>query len=373
MGEHGASAGDRPTDRVTAPDGPVFVVGTMRSGSTMLRLILDSHPEIAISPETGFMGALMATQSIPNWKHGRDWYRRLDWTEEELNDRLREFYGGMFERYASTQGKRRWGEKTPFHTAHMATMARVFPDALFVGIVRHPGAVAASLRKSFHYTFPDALSYWTATNLDMLRAATDLGPRFMACRYEDLVIEREPVLRELLNCLGESWSPQMLEHHRVQQDKGAPRVADGHTITRDPIDARRALLWTQAATNADYNALESTAGLAGFFGYEPSDPTVRRPLVPRDCGRDWIPTGDDLARRRNAWTNRLDFEARPPTIAIDASVDELAERLSKAEQALARVRSSKSVRLTDAVRRIQHGRSLSDVRDAWSRLRGPRI
>ena len=94
------------------------------------------------------MGAVMATKAIPNWKHGGDWYGRLNWTEDELDCRLREFYGGMFERYARAQGKSRWGEKTPFHTSHMATMASVFPDALFVGIVRHPGGVAASLGRT---------------------------------------------------------------------------------------------------------------------------------------------------------------------------------------------------------------------------------
>lgn len=366
-----APAAGESADRRPPLVGPLFVVGSMRSGSTMLRLILDSHPEIAISPETGFMGALLATKTIPNWKNGKDWYRRLDWTDEEFDDRLREFYAGMFERYAAAQGKRRWGEKTPFHTAHMATMARVFPSAVFVGIVRHPGAVAASLRKSFHYTFPDALSYWAATNLDMLRAATDLGPRFMACRYEDLVIEPEQVLRELFSCLGESWSTQVLEHHRVQQDKGTPRVVDGHTITRDPVDAKRAANWTQAVTDADYAALQSAAALAGFFGYDVADAIARQPLLPPDSNRAWVPTGDDLARRRRSWANNLDFEARPPTLAIDASVEELTERLSRAERALARVRSRTSVRLSDALRQVQHGRSIGDLRTAWSLLRGP--
>ena len=76
--------------------GPVFVVGSMRSGSTMLRLILDSHPRIAVPPETGFMGALAATKRIPEWKFGDGWYERLGWTEAEVDERLREFYDGMF-------------------------------------------------------------------------------------------------------------------------------------------------------------------------------------------------------------------------------------------------------------------------------------
>ena len=359
------------SDGSTGPhSGPVFVVGSMRSGSTLLRLILDSHPNIAIGAETGFMGALLANKAIPNWRYGKDWYQRLGWTEEELDERLRVFYGGMFGRYAASQGKRRWGEKTPFHTAHMAAMAAVFPDAVFVGIVRHPGAVSASLRKSFKYTFRDALSYWAATNLEMIRAATELGHQFMACRYEDLVLEGEPVLRELMTCLGEPWSPSLLEHHRVQHEKGAPRAVDGSTVTRDPIDARRAERWTQAATADDYQALAGVTELAGFLGYEPADPTNRQPLTPPGSPRTWIPTGEELGRRRRDWADRVDFELRPPTLVIDASPEELAERLAQVESALARTRSRRSVRMSDAFRKVQRGRSRQDVRQAWALLRG---
>ena len=156
----GGMTTDVPSTEADGPgpgEGPIFVVGSMRSGSTLLRLILDSHPRIAIGAETGFMGAVMGTKQIPSWKYGAEWYQRIDWSEPELDERLRDFYAGMFARYAAERGKARWGEKTPFHTAHIATMAEIFPTSVFVGIVRHPGAVAASLQKSFHYTFDEAL------------------------------------------------------------------------------------------------------------------------------------------------------------------------------------------------------------------------
>src|SRR3954463_2695033 len=97
------------------PGGPIFVVGTMRSGSTLFRLVLDAHPHIAIPEETGFMGALAATKQIPGWRHGRGWFERIGWSEAEFDARLRDFYSGLFERHARSQGKQRWGEKTPMH------------------------------------------------------------------------------------------------------------------------------------------------------------------------------------------------------------------------------------------------------------------
>ena len=65
----GSAACAAGSSAVTSP--PIFIVGSMRSGSTMLRLILDSHPNIAVPPETGFMGAVAATKVIPNWRFRR--------------------------------------------------------------------------------------------------------------------------------------------------------------------------------------------------------------------------------------------------------------------------------------------------------------
>lgn len=365
-----AASGPGGVEDRAAGGGPIFVVGSMRSGSTMLRLILDSHPNIAIGPETGFMGAVLATKRIPNWKFGDQWYARLGWTEAEIDARLRRFYGELFARHAAQQGKQRWGDKTPFHTAHMDAMAQIFPDAVFVGIVRHPGAVAASLRDSFNYGFGDALSYWAATNLDMLRSASALGSRFVLCRYEDLVGQSEPVMRELVDWLGEPWSADVLEHHRVQRDKGAPRVAEGSTITRDRIDPSRATTWLESVTPADREALESNADLAEFVGYQPlGGPGA---AAPSPGGSRLLLDGAEVARRRAQWAGRIDFDRRPPTLSIDANPEELAMRLEQVEQALARTRSRRSVRASEAFRKVQRGRSLRDVREAWTAIRGLR-
>ena len=351
-----------------AAGGPVFVVGSMRSGSTLLRLMLDSHPRIAIGAETGFMGAVMGTKRIPDWKYGAEWYQRIGWTEAELDERLREFYGGMFARYADQRGKARWGEKTPFHTRLIAEMAEVFPAAVFVGIVRHPGAVAASLGASFHYEWEEALRYWTATNLDLVDGACRAGDRFVLCRYEDLVADPEPVLREVLTTVGEEFSPSVLRHHVVQQEQGAPRVVEGSTHTRDAVDPSRAHRWADGLTSDQRAALERTAPYAEFFG-DPAFEAAGHLATDAPSARTWTLTGNDLARRREQQRDRVDFESRPPLPAFDADPQELARRLAHVEAALARVRSRRAVRLADAARGLQRGRSWSDLRALWSSLR----
>lgn len=333
---------------------PIFVVGAMRSGSTLLRLILDAHPHIAISEETAFMGAVAATKAIPNWRYGREWYGRLGWDEPELDARLREFYSGMFERFAAAQGKQRWGEKTPLHSRHIGEMSRIFPDAVFVGIVRHPGAAVASLRRNFKFGVADAAAYWEGLNAEMLRAGAALGDdRFALVRYEDLVRHPEPTLREMMDWLGEPWSDDLLRHNEVQTAKGAPRLVDGRTSTREPIRAERADRWLESMSTADRaTVLAQTAPLARFLGYDPSGALEPAPIVaPGPTARRMVLTGHGLAQRLQEPQHAVPLDARPEMlVAEELGADELLRRLQQAEYSLARIRSRRTVRFVEAVR-----------------------
>jgi hypothetical protein len=343
--------------------GPIFIVGSMRSGSTLLRLVLDSHPHIAIPSETGFMGGLRAVKDVPQWKFGARWYERLGWSEDEVDALLRGLYDTLFARYAQAQGKPRWGEKTPFHSNHVAEMARVFPDAVFVGIVRHPGAVAWSLRR-FHYRFDEGVDYWASTNAAMVSAGSMLSSRFVLLRYEDLVTNPEPLLRPLLDAVGEPWSARVLHHDEVQREQGAPRAVEGSTVSSDPLDSARADAWASHVDDDGCSALHGVRELAAFLGYDALQPTLLEDRAP-------LLDGDALAARRRTWAGRLDLDRAPTVPEPDADPRQLARDLLRAEQALARARARRAVRLADAFRKIQHGRSLRDVREAWEMVRRP--
>lgn len=284
-----------------ATGGPIFVVGAMGSGTTLLRLILDSHENIAVAQETGFMRAIVANKWIPFWKFGGEWYARLGWTDDELNEQLREFYDHLFSRFASDQGKRRWGDKTPYHTWHMPEAARVFPDASFVAMVRHPGAVSLSLHQRFSYGWPKAVGHWVRSNLELLHRAEELGDRIVVCRYEDLVLDPEPVLRELLDWLDEPWSARVLEHHKVHEERGTPEKVEGRTRSNEPIDVARITRWAASMDAEGYEVLQRDAArLAEFFGYRVDEPSPFAPLE-STSGRSHLVTGDDLVKRQAAF------------------------------------------------------------------------
>lgn len=247
--------------------GPIFIVGTMRSGSTLLRLILDSHENIAIGPESGFVRAVAPLRTLPPWPSGPGWYRRLGLTDEEMDARIAAFFNDLFHHYAASQGKARWGDKTPHNLFHMRFLADAFPDAAFLGIVRHPGAVASSLARRGK-RFPDAVHSWTDRNAEMVRRGEELGERFRLVRYEDLVQAPEAVLRPVVAFLDEPWSDSLLAHHRIHADRGAPRITDGGTRTQQPLDPTRALAWLEDAGGRDLEVVAAVAApLLPLFGY----------------------------------------------------------------------------------------------------------
>ncbi len=217
---------------------PIFLVGTMRSGTTLLRLILDSHERLAIANESGFLRAVAAAKVIPDQHDGADWYRRFGVSDQEMNERLRAFYDDIFSSWAHSQGKVRWGDKTPFHIDQLPLMNQIFPDAAVVGIIRHPGAVVASQMRRGR-DFASAVRSWRRSNLRLVRAAArpPLRDHVTVLRYEDLVGDPEGTLRQLLDFLQEDWSPNLLRHHEVHRERGGPAVAEGGTRSWDPIDA----------------------------------------------------------------------------------------------------------------------------------------
>ena len=249
--------------------GPVFIIGAMGSGSTLLRLILDSHDNIAIPRETGFMRAYNAHQFIPYKWSGRNWAKRMGWSRQELDEELARFYDRIFMRNVERHGKQRWGDKTPYHTWHIDDMARLFPEAGFIGIVRHPGACVSSNMTRWRHTVTQAAYHYARYNREIARQAAKVGERFAVVRYEDLVLRPEALLRELLDWLGEPWSPSVLEHHTVQGARGGRVKVEGRSRVDDPIDTSRIAKWTTRMTEGQRKVLRRRLGpLGAFYGYD---------------------------------------------------------------------------------------------------------
>lgn len=279
----------RDGDRPPAP----FIVGVPRSGTTLLRLMLDAHSELAIPPETHFLPKLFkAADEAPGSRervvelvtlHRRwpdfelepaDFESRLpDGGAVGAADAARAFY----EAYAASRGKPRWGEKTPQYVKTMGKIGSILPEARFVHLIRDGRAVALSLLEVSWgpQTIGEAAELWVELIAGARRKAPRL-PHYTELRYEDLIADPEPVVRQACELAELSFEPGMLSYHddasermsataRDFQPGGGPQVsasdrARQHALVSQPPDQERAERWREDMSKEDLAAFEAIAG-----------------------------------------------------------------------------------------------------------------
>ena len=191
---------------------PLFIVGNDRSGTTMLRLILDAGAEIAIPPESMILtdyGAVWEGGELGDpeaaarfmaevWWHPKIALWKLEGPPPAVPPGLahtaayRFVMEAPFRAYARQAGKPRWGDKTPHYVHHIAALLEVWPDARFVILVRDGRDVALSVgRMPFGPNNAWAAASWWARGIRAgEQAQTEHPAAVMTVRYEDLVSTR---------------------------------------------------------------------------------------------------------------------------------------------------------------------------------------
>ena len=194
-------------DPVTPP--PIFVIGSPRSGTTLVRLMLDAHPSISCGEETHFLRDLESVVGR-NWELVATYGLSREWWIEHLRGLYDTFQAAVLAR----NGKFRWAEKDPTYTLHLPFIEELFPNALYVHLLRDGHDVVASFRDRWGYKSAAraARTEWAR----YVTAARALGARlpaerFLELRYEQLVTEPEVQGQRLFDFLGEPWEPRVLE------------------------------------------------------------------------------------------------------------------------------------------------------------------
>jgi Sulfotransferase family len=194
--------------------GPVFVMCTLRSGSTLLRVLLNSHSQIHAPHELHLryisvsLDKKWSVRSMKEMGFDQDKLRYLLW------DRI-------LHRELSTGGKPIIVDKTPNNVFIADQLRAAWPDARFIFLLRHPAAIAESRRNWFKGN-PE--SYDEQQNHDLIRryceALEDCRQNYdgITVRYEQLTEDPETVTKEICKFLGVEWEPGMLEYG--QHDHG---------------------------------------------------------------------------------------------------------------------------------------------------------
>lgn len=214
---------------------PIFVVGVQRSGTSLLRRILDAHPNIACPPESKFILALEAL-----FKHDQALagLASMGFTRQTVMQRLRGFAAEFFEAYANAKGKNRWADKTPNYVNCLSFLDELFAhSAVYIVIVRHPFDVCRSFEDAARKSgkpmrairpsvaaAPDfragACQFWNDQNLKIASFLPQVSDRAIAVSYERLTSRPLPVVRAIMEFLTEPWDPAVLDFNRVHHDHG---------------------------------------------------------------------------------------------------------------------------------------------------------
>lgn len=281
---------------------PFFVVGAQRSGTTMLRLMLNRHSRLNVPFESLFitemfhklpgfgdlsrhdnmrmlLGAICAHPFVIKGRLVPDPAAVLAGKPKdypELVDRI-------FSLLAAARGKHRWGDKTPSYVEEMETLWRLFPGCKFIHLVRDGRDVATSLR-GLSWGSKDLVKLardwsWKVT---LGRKLGEMVPgHYLEVRYEDLVCEPVPTLVRICHFIGEEFEDALLQYPATAQSEMPVESLNWHRNSTRAPDPAKVNSWRTNMSKTDQVVFDQIAGEAlGLLGYDRSvmNPTFRSRL-----------------------------------------------------------------------------------------------
>jgi hypothetical protein len=266
---------------------PLLILGVSRSGTTLLRVMLDRNSQLAV-PDESFFVPLLADRhllrvdpdefmdDLCRLKTVRDWGVPLDKVRARLTDRMAigRAIAAIYEVYAEEHGKPRWGDKTPMYMRHLSLLRRLFPDAQYVHLIRDGRDAAVSFLSMpagiafetwAHPRRPAAFaSLWRTEVAAARRHGQRLGPgRYLEVRYEDLVADAERSLRRVCSFAGLPYEPAMPDYAGSESKEREHQQSLKRPLTPGLRD------WRTQMRVEDAGAFESVAGdLLRELGYE---------------------------------------------------------------------------------------------------------
>ena len=267
---------------------PLLVLGVRRSGTTLLRVMLDRNAALAVPDESYFVPQLARRhRGTVDPVAFVDDLRRLptlvEWGLDSgaVAQRLRPgmttgaALAAIFETYAAERGKARWGDKTPLYMQFLPVLERLFPDALFVHLVRDGRDAALSFLAvpegimTAGWGHPRDVAGFACQWATEVRDARALGrrvghERYLELRYEDLVAQPGRELERVCTFAGLAYDDGMLEY--VGQTESAAKPHQ-QRLSQAPTPGVRN--WRTELAPDDRIAFEQVAGaVLAELGYE---------------------------------------------------------------------------------------------------------
>ena len=323
---------------------PIVVGGCYRSGTSLVRRILDSHSGIHCGPEVKFFSDVADDYLLDPLGHARFFrtVRQLGLDDDAL---LPIFGRGLVEAHrlaARRRGKRRWADKNPENVLYLDRWSSLLGGRmLFVHCVRNPLDTIASLSEA---GFPLAVPAPFAAKVDLYRLFMEAGlrgeeahpSRSLRVRYEDLVREPEAQLRRLTAFLGERFEPRMLDFNASPHQEGLedPKVGSTTGIHADSVGR-----WRRVLSDDEVRCVVRRCGdLFERLGYQPpvldgAAPAERRgaPAIAHTVSVDALPAPLVIGAIGGSGTRVVARIARRAGVFMGADLNESEDALAFVE------------------------------------------
>ncbi len=265
----------------TSTAAPIIVGGCGRSGTTLMRVILDSHKNICCGPESGlFLHGAQKTLNVERLAFGFDLPAGQIGRLQKTSGSLAQFIDQFFSTYSVASGKSRWAEKTPKNVTVIPYIFEHFPSARFIHMIRDGRDTACSLRTHPRYKVVDGqltptnirnpwiecVSRWVEDVRSGLKWRNDA--RYIEIRYEDLVMQPEHELRKLMAFLDEPWDEDMLKFYEKSGVSRDVTKFPQNPEATEPIYNSSVNKWRTEMTIEESNVFKKRAGdLLVTLGY----------------------------------------------------------------------------------------------------------
>jgi hypothetical protein len=277
---------------------PIFIVGTERSGSNLLRAILNAHENICIPHPPHIMNEL--AHLVPRYgdlSQDRNFRRLIDhavrvvelhfapWDIEVDRELVfkeavgRDLYSikrAIYEQYMRAKRKTRWGCKSTFMIHHTAIVRKYHKTPKFIHLVRDGRDVAVSARDSvFNHFHPHYVSQlWSRQQKLAIQLSKELtADQFLTVRYEELTADPEKEVRKICGFLGEKYSDQMLKYASRPDSARLAGISKSWENLAKPILANNTKKYLTKLTADEIFAVERNAFPELLhFGYKLENP-----------------------------------------------------------------------------------------------------
>ncbi|KAH8877478.1 Protein-tyrosine sulfotransferase A [Schistosoma japonicum] len=226
----------------------IFIGGYPRSGTTLMRVLLDVHPMIRCGPETRVIPKLLNLRG--QWGTGKESERlkAAGLYPDVIDSAVRSFILSLIINAGETSPV--LCNKDPLSFIHLEYMAKIFPDAKFIHMVRDGRAVINSLVKrnvtirGAPKEIDDRFLAWEIRVSQFIEACNAIGStRCMTIKYESLVLQPTEVLQTLFKFLDLPWDPVVLHHEKAMNRNALSKFEPSTSQVVHPIHLASLTSW----------------------------------------------------------------------------------------------------------------------------------